>query len=73
MLILINQNLNLFLYYLILFFLGSVLMRSAGCIFNDIVDKDFDKKVKRTKYRPIASGKISIKTIFIYVDFSLLH
>ena len=36
-------------------------MRSAGCIVNDIVDKDFDKKVKRTKTRPIAAGKISIK------------
>ena len=45
----INQNTNLFVYYLILFFFGSVLMRSAGCIVNDIVDKDFDKKVKRTK------------------------
>ena len=56
-----NQNNNLFVYYLVLFFLGSVLMRSAGCIFNDIVDKDFDKKVKRTKKRPIASGKISVK------------
>ncbi len=42
-------------------------MRSAGCIFNDIVDKDFDKKVKRTKFRPIASGRISIKQSFIYV------
>ena len=62
-----NQNLNLFLYYLILFFLGSVLMRSAGCIFNDIVDKDFDKKVKRTKNRPIASGQINVKQSFIYV------
>ena len=64
-----NQNLNLFIYYLILFFLGSVLMRSAGCIFNDIVDKDFDKKVKRTKSRPIASGKISVKKSLIYVLF----
>ena len=36
-------------------------MRSAGCIFNDIVDKDFDKKVQRTKRRPIASGKISVQ------------
>ena len=44
-----NQNLNLFIYYLILFFLGSVLMRSAGCIFNDIVDKDFDNKVESTR------------------------
>ena len=64
-----NQNLNLFLYYLILFFLGSVLMRSAGCIFNDIVDKDFDKKVERTKNRPLAAGKISVLEAFIYVFF----
>ena len=63
----INQNLNLFLYYLILFFFGSVLMRSAGCIFNDIVDKDFDKKVKRTKNRPIAAGKITVQHSLLYV------
>tara|TARA_Y100000590_G_scaffold314677_1_gene355806 strand:- start:5061 stop:5924 length:864 start_codon:yes stop_codon:yes gene_type:complete len=53
--------------YIVLFFIGSVLMRSAGCIFNDIVDKDFDKKVQRTKKRPIASGKISIKGAFFYI------
>jgi len=62
-----DQNLNIFLYYILLFFLGSALMRSAGCIFNDIVDKDFDKKVERTKQRPIASGKISIKQSVIYI------
>ena len=62
-----NQNLNLFIYYFILFFLGSVLMRSAGCIFNDIVDKDYDKKISRTKVRPIASGKITVKRSLIYV------
>ena len=62
-----NQNFNLLIYYLFLFFTGSVLMRSAGCIFNDIVDKDYDKKVKRTKSRPIASGKISVKKSLIYV------
>ena len=45
---------------LILFFLGSVLMRSAGCIVNDILDRKFDKRVYRTKNRPIASGKISV-------------
>ena len=60
-------NFNTFLYYLILFFLGSVLMRSAGCIFNDVIDKDFDKKVQRTKKRPVASGKISIKRSLFYV------
>ena len=42
-------------------------MRSAGCIFNDIVDRDFDKEVERTKRRPIASGKISIKESAIYI------
>jgi 4-hydroxybenzoate polyprenyltransferase len=62
-----KSNYNLFIIILILFFLGSVLMRSAGCIVNDIVDKDFDKKVKRTKTRPIAAGKISIKQSLLYV------
>jgi 4-hydroxybenzoate polyprenyl transferase len=42
-------------------------MRSAGCIVNDIYDKNFDKKVERTKNRPIASGKISTKLGLIYV------
>ena len=61
-----SNSLNLFLYYMLLFFCGSVLMRSAGCIVNDVVDKDFDKKVKRTKNRPIASGKISEKRSLAY-------
>ena len=62
-----NQNSTIFIEYLVLFFLGSVLMRSAGCIFNDIVDKDIDIKVERTKNRPIASGKISVSLSLIYV------
>ena len=41
-------------------------MRSAGCIINDIADKDFDKNVERTKNRPLASGKISVKLSLIY-------
>ena len=44
-----NNQVSIYFKYIILFFLGSVLMRSAGCIFNDIVDRDFDKKVERTK------------------------
>ncbi len=55
-----ENNLKIYFFYMLLFFLGSVLMRSAGCIVNDIVDRNFDKKVERTKNRPIASGKISI-------------
>ena len=61
-----NNGFNQFLYYTFLFFLGSVLMRSAGCIVNDIVDKKYDKKVFRTKNRPIASGKISVKLALVF-------
>src|SRR6056300_462958 len=54
-----NQDLKIYFFYSALFLSGAILMRSAGCIINDIVDSDFDKKVERTKNRPIASGKIS--------------
>jgi len=64
-----SNSLNDYFFYLSLFFLGSVLMRSAGCIVNDISDKKFDKKVMRTKERPIASDKISIKLGFVYTSF----
>jgi len=62
-----SNNINIYFYYLFLFFLGSVLMRSAGCIVNDIMDEEFDKKVERTKNRPIASGKVSKKLGLIYI------
>ncbi len=61
-----NYELNQYLFYLFLFFCGSVLMRSAGCIVNDIVDKDFDKNVERTKNRPIPSGKVSINSAIVF-------
>ena len=64
-----TDNLNNYFFYLILFFLGSMLMRSAGCIVNDILDKEFDAKVFRTKNRPIASGKVSIKLGIFYSIF----
>ena len=62
-----DKNLNVFFYYLVLFFLGSLLMRSAGCIVNDIVDEKIDRKVERTKNRPIASGKLNKSLAWIYV------
>ena len=61
-----DSDLEKFYFYSLLFLLGSMLMRSAGCIVNDIVDKNFDKKVERTKNRPIASGKVSVKSAIIY-------
>ena len=67
-----NGEANLYLKYILLFFSGSVLMRSAGCIFNDIVDRNLDKKVQRTKERPVASGKVSVSEAFIYIVFLCL-
>jgi 4-hydroxybenzoate polyprenyltransferase len=61
-----SKNVNIFFFYLLLFLAGAILMRSAGCIVNDIFDKDFDRKVERTKNRPIAAGKIPIKDALIY-------
>jgi 4-hydroxybenzoate polyprenyltransferase len=61
-----SEEITTYFFYLILFMSGSVLMRSAGCIVNDIVDRKYDKKVLRTKNRPIASGKISVQAGIAY-------
>ena len=63
----LDKNIETFLYYIVLFLLGAVLMRSAGCIVNDIVDRKLDKKVKRTQGRPLAANLISVERAFIYV------
>jgi len=55
-----------YIFYLALFLAGAILMRSAGCIINDIADRKFDKQVSRTKNRPIASGKISVTLALFY-------
>ena len=67
-----QEKLNYYFFYLTLLFLGSVLMRSAGCIVNDILDREFDAKVFRTKDRPIASGKVSVKLGIFYSIFLCL-
>ena len=55
-----------YFFYLFLFLSGAILMRSAGCIINDIADKEYDKKVIRTKNRPIANGNVSVKRGLFY-------
>lgn len=57
---------------LALFALGSVLMRSAGCIINDIADREFDKQVERTRTRPLASGELSVKQALVLLALLLL-
>ena len=58
--------------HIILFFIGSVAMRSCGCVINDLWDKDFDAKVDRTKNRPLASGAINIKQALLFILLLLL-
>ena len=62
-----SNNNFLFIKYCIFFLLGAVLMRSAGCIVNDILDRNIDQMVERTKNRPIACGQISVKQSLILV------
>lgn len=58
---------------LIVFILGTVLMRAAGCVINDIADRNFDHEVERTKTRPLTSGKISLKSaIILFFILSLM-
>ena len=66
------------IYLILLFAYGSFIMRSAGCIINDIIDKNYDKNVKRTKSRPIASGNLEVSDaiilliIFLSIGLSIL-
>ncbi len=72
-LLLLDLEVNILINWLILFFLGSFFMRSAGCIINDIVDKDIDKYIKRTKLRPLASKNVSLlETILLLIFFLIL-
>ncbi len=50
---------------LIVFVLGTILMRSAGCCLNDVADRDFDKHVKRTAQRPVTAGKVSVREALV--------
>ena len=47
--------------------LGAFAMRTAGCVYNDIVDRDLDKKVERTRLRPLASGRVSLRSAWILI------
>jgi 4-hydroxybenzoate polyprenyltransferase len=55
------------LWYGLLFLVGAILMRGAGCTLNDIADKDFDAQVARTRSRPIPSGQVSVRAAFIFL------
>jgi 4-hydroxybenzoate polyprenyltransferase len=60
------------LWYGLLFLLGAIVMRGAGCTLNDIADRDFDAKVARTRSRPIPSGQVSAKAAVIFLILQCL-
>jgi 4-hydroxybenzoate polyprenyltransferase len=60
------------LYFLLLFALGSLFMRGAGCTFNDLIDQDIDAKVARTKRRPLANGEISSHQALLFFGVQCL-
>ncbi len=60
-------SLLLTLWYFLLFAIGATVMRAAGCIYNDILDRDIDAQVERTKNRPLASGEISVKKALLFM------
>ncbi|MGV8995321.1 MAG: 4-hydroxybenzoate octaprenyltransferase [Parvibaculaceae bacterium] len=57
---------------MVLFAVGAVVMRGAGCTFNDIVDRDFDGRVERTKGRPLPSGAVTLTQAFVFLAVQLL-
>jgi len=51
---------------------GAALLHSAGCVWNDILDREFDRQVERTKHRPIADGRVSVQGAFVFLAMHLV-
>ena len=68
---LLNLKHSQIIYLFCIFFIGSFVMRSAGCVINDLWDKNIDRNISRTRYRPLANGEISIPQAFFFL-FALL-
>jgi len=59
-------------WYMVLFAIGALAMRAAGCTWNDIVDREYDARVARTRLRPIASGQVSVQAAFVFMGLLCL-
>ncbi len=55
------------LWFAVLFLIGAIVMRGAGCVLNDLADREFDAKVERTSNRPLASGRVSPKAALVFL------
>ncbi|GLB41480.1 putative ubiA prenyltransferase family protein [Lyophyllum shimeji] len=67
----LHLELPAFMSMLVLGFIGASLLHSAGCIWNDILDREFDRQVERTKKRPIAAGTISVPGALVFLGVHL--
>src|SRR5436190_14125107 len=65
-----HQSINL--RHVLLFFIGAFAMRGAGCTWNDIVDRDLDAKVERTRSRPIPSGQVTVTAAAVFLGVQAL-
>ena len=57
---------------MLLFFIGAFVMRGAGCVLNDIADRDFDGRVERTRHRPLPSGQVTVLQAFVWLGLLCL-
>jgi len=60
------------LWHVLLFLIGAIVMRGAGCTWNDLTDRDFDARVARTRSRPIPSGQVSVKAAYVFLAIQAL-
>jgi 4-hydroxybenzoate polyprenyltransferase len=65
-----NGTMNM--WHAFLFLVGAIAMRGAGCTYNDIVDRDLDAKVERTRHRPLPAGQVSVKAALVFTAFQAL-
>jgi 4-hydroxybenzoate polyprenyltransferase len=63
---------NVHLWHVVLFFIGAFAMRGAGCTWNDIVDRDLDARVERTRSRPIPSGQVTVAAAALFLALQAL-
>jgi 4-hydroxybenzoate polyprenyltransferase len=63
---------NVNLWHVVLFFIGAFAMRGAGCTWNDIVDRDLDARVERTRSRPIPSGQVTVTSAALFLALQAL-
>jgi 4-hydroxybenzoate polyprenyltransferase len=68
----ISAGSNVNLWHVVLFFIGAFAMRGAGCTWNDIVDRDLDARVERTRSRPIPSGQVSVAAAAVFLVLQAL-